>query len=128
MWHNATKQQERDALEKVRAIVKTLGPQSYIGTAFEGCFEDAESNIENDFADSYKRRLESAEEKIDRLSDELEDSKKDYEAADAFFMSHHYREAAPSMYDCTGQIFTTWYKIFKRHGQFWVYHATAMDV
>lgn len=51
-----------------------------------------------------------------------------YEAAEAYFMGHHYREAAPSMYDCTGQVFTTWYKIFKRRGQFWVYHATAMDV
>lgn len=50
------------------------------------------------------------------------------EAAEAYFLDHHYREIVPSMYDCTGQIFTTWYKIFKRRGQFWVYHATAMDV
>ena len=50
------------------------------------------------------------------------------EAADAYFMDHYYREAYPSMYDCTGQIFTTWYKIFKRRGLFWAYHSTAMDV
>lgn len=53
---------------------------------------------------------------------------KSYEAARDYFLAHYFREAAPSMYDCTGQIFTTWYKIFKRRDQFWVYHATAMDV
>lgn len=50
------------------------------------------------------------------------------EEADAYFMGHHYRECYPSAYDCTGQIFTTWYKVFRRGGQFWAYHATAMDV
>lgn len=31
-----TKQQEREALEKIRKIVSALGEGSYIGTAFEG--------------------------------------------------------------------------------------------
>lgn len=44
----ATKQQERAALEKIRKIVEELGPDSYIATAFDGCFKDAEANIEND--------------------------------------------------------------------------------
>jgi len=79
----ATKQQERDALKKIREIVATLGPQSYVATAFEGCFEDAEQNIENDFGLSMKQRVESAERKIDRLNEELEESRKDYEAAHA---------------------------------------------
>lgn len=48
--------------------------------------------------------------------------------ADAYFLDNYFRDAAPSAYDCTGQIFTTWYKIFKRRGHFWAYHATAMDV
>ena len=48
--------------------------------------------------------------------------------ADAYFMGNLYRESYPSAYDCTGQIFTTWYKIFRRGGRFWAYHATAMDV
>lgn len=48
--------------------------------------------------------------------------------AQAYFLDNYFQEAVPSMYDCTGQIFTTWYKIFKRRGQFWAYHATAMDV
>ena len=52
----ATKQQEREALEKIKAIVATLGPRSYVGTALDGCLVDAEVNIENDFGDSMKAR------------------------------------------------------------------------
>lgn len=36
-----TKEQERKALEKIRKIVEELGENSYVGTAFEGCFEIA---------------------------------------------------------------------------------------
>lgn len=64
-----TKEQERKALAKIREIVKSLGENSYVGTAFEGCFEIAEENIEYDFADSMKGRLETARECADR-SDE----------------------------------------------------------
>ena len=56
-----TKEQERKALEQIRKIVAGLGKDSYIGTAFEGCFEIAEENIENDFGCSMKQRAESAE-------------------------------------------------------------------
>ena len=63
----ATKQQERDALAAIRKMVEELGPQSYLATAFQGCFEDAESNIENDFGDSMKGRVESAEKKVSDL-------------------------------------------------------------
>ena len=48
--HMTTKEQERKALAKIKAIVEELGPDSYIGTAFEGCFEIAADNIGNDFA------------------------------------------------------------------------------
>ena len=43
-----TKDQERSALDQIRKIIESLGPDSYIGAAFEGCFDIAESNIEND--------------------------------------------------------------------------------
>lgn len=56
-----TKEQERKALEQIKKIVESLGEDSYIATAFEGCFEIAEENIENDFACSMKQRVESAE-------------------------------------------------------------------
>lgn len=60
----ATKAQEREALEKIKAIVATLGPRSYVGTALDGCLEDAEVNIENDFGDSMKARWQDAEKRV----------------------------------------------------------------
>lgn len=86
----ATKDQEREALEKIKAIVEALGPDSYIGTALDGCFEIAEENIENDFACSMKQRVEAVvventrlKEKVKELEDKLAESEKDYEAAHA---------------------------------------------
>ncbi len=60
----ASKQQERETLEKIKKLVETLGPDSYIATAFEGCFQDAEENIEDDAAFSMKDRYEKAEKDI----------------------------------------------------------------
>lgn len=84
----ATKDQEREALEKIKAILDTLGPDSYVGTALEGCLEIAEENIENDFAFSMKQRVEAAvvensrlKERVKELEDKLAESEKDYEAA-----------------------------------------------
>lgn len=79
----ASKQQERDAIAKIRAILETLGPMSYTATALEGCLEIADQNIEYDFGDSMKKRLESAEKDVARLRDQLSESVKDYEAAHA---------------------------------------------
>lgn len=86
----ASKRNERETLEIIRQMVADLGPDSYLATAFEGCFDDAESNIENDFGDSMSRRwkysesqLESAKEEIKELKERLEESKKDWEAAHA---------------------------------------------
>lgn len=56
-----TKEQERKALEQIRKIVDGLGKNSYIGIAFEGCFEIAEENIENDWGCSMKERAVKAE-------------------------------------------------------------------
>ena len=61
----ATKQQERDTLEKIRKMVEQLGPDSYLAAAFEGCFDLAADNIDNDWACS------------------MAESVKDYEAAHA---------------------------------------------
>lgn len=59
-----TKEQERKALAQIRKIVESLGEDSYIGMAFEGCFEMAAENIENDFGCSMKQRAEIAEKKL----------------------------------------------------------------
>lgn len=69
----ATKQEERDTLEAIRQMVAELGEGSYLATAFEGVFADAESNIENDFGDSMKRRWESAEEKLSVAQKKIEE-------------------------------------------------------
>jgi len=86
----ASKRNERETLEIIRQLVADLGEQSYLATAFEGCFEDAESNIENDFGDSWKRRAESlerelktAQDEIKNLREQLVESQKDWEAAHA---------------------------------------------
>lgn len=62
-----TKEQERKALEQIKKIVANLGENSYIATAFEGCFEIAAENIEDDFACSMKQRKEAAEFAEDQL-------------------------------------------------------------
>ena len=69
----ATKDQEREALEKIKAIVEALGPDSYIGTALEGCFEIAERNIENDFACSMKQSLLHYSEENDKLQAQVKE-------------------------------------------------------
>ena len=88
-----SKEQERKALEKIRKIVAELGEDSYLAAAFEGCFEDAERNIDEDAAYSMKARLESAEKEydscvktlkevreiIDRKNEEIELMKKAHE-------------------------------------------------
>lgn len=76
---SATKEQERKALEQIKKIVEGLGNNSYIGMAFEGCFEIAEENIANDSGCSMKQRAEKAQKDADYFqkaanyeSDELE--------------------------------------------------------
>lgn len=79
----ATKQQERDTLEKIRKIVEQLGPDSYLATTFEGCFDLAAENIDNDWACSMADRARRAEKRVAELEDKLTESVKDYEAAHA---------------------------------------------
>lgn len=83
-----TKEQERKALEQIKKIVNGLGENSYIGTAMAGMIEDAEENIENDFAMSWKdraetatRRFEKAEAEMVKLSQDKEMAKKELELA-----------------------------------------------
>ena len=46
----------------------------------------------------------------------------------AYFDEYEWIHAKPSMYDCTGQAFTAWRKVFKRHGKNMVYHSVGFDV
>ena len=56
------KEDERKVLKQIRGLMRSLGSDSYVATAFEGCAEIAEYNIDNDFMCSMKQRAESAEE------------------------------------------------------------------
>lgn len=57
----------------------------------------------------------------------LPDFLKSMEDAEQYFDEFERMEYMPSMYDCTGQHFTTGHKIFKRRGRFYVYHSIAID-
>ena len=50
------------------------------------------------------------------------------EEADEYFRQQEYIYYRNSAYDCTGQAFTSWYKIFERRGRFWAYHRVNFDV
>ena len=60
--------------------------------------------------------------------EELPETVKTEQAAEDWFLYHKYREVTPSPYDCTGQLFTAWYKIFQRNGKYIVYHCICRDV
>lgn len=62
-----TKADERAALELIRNILAELDPAGYVNTAFEGCCDIAESNIDNDFACSWKRSYLAADKELGRL-------------------------------------------------------------
>ena len=51
------------------------------------------------------------------------------EDADEYFREYEYIHYRPTYYDCTGQAFTSWYKIFRKpDGRFWAYHSVSLDV
>ena len=45
-----------------------------------------------------------------------------------YFHENEYIPMIPSAFDCTGQRFTAWYKVFqKSDGRFWAYHSIGFD-
>lgn len=78
-----TKEQERQAIEKIRKIVEGLGENSYVGFAMEGVLELAEDNIREDTAYSMKKNAEIAWEREDKAEKENKDLKKTVEKREA---------------------------------------------
>lgn len=76
---NATKAQERETLEKIKAMVAELGPQSYLKTAFEGVFEVAEMNIDEDAAYSFPGRVSLLEEQLKEMGSKYNAARSDTE-------------------------------------------------
>lgn len=123
----ATKEQERKALEQIRKIVEGLGENSYIGMAFEGCFEDAEGNIENDFGCSMKERWElelkkneAMEQKINEQADQIKsletkivNLQNNMAARDKALEAKDYRiaELDASRKECAAQDYEHWSKL-----------------
>lgn len=50
------------------------------------------------------------------------------EEANEWFMAKEYIESYYTYYDCTGRLFTCWYKIFQRNGRWMAYHRVNADV
>ena len=91
-----TKNDERKALEEIRKIVEALGADSYVASAFEGCFDLAEMNIRDDAAYSMKRQAENAEQQLEGMTEELKEleaakRKADSDYEDVFEENRHLR-------------------------------------
>lgn len=71
-----SKDQEFQALEKIREIVKDLGENSYIGAAMDGVLKVASENIIYDAAFSLTGKIQVAEKEVERLNTENEGLKK----------------------------------------------------
>ena len=76
---SATKEQERETLEKIKAMVAELGPQSYLKTAFEGVYEVAEMNIDEDAAYSFPGRVNILEEQLREMGSKYNAARSDVE-------------------------------------------------
>lgn len=63
----STKEEERKALAQIGKIIDGLGENSYVGTAFAGCFDIAADNIANDFSNSLQAKLDNAYAQIARV-------------------------------------------------------------
>ena len=63
-----TKDQERKALEKIRATLSTLDADGWVNIAFDGVCDQAEQNIDNDWACSYKQDADLKAQRLEDLS------------------------------------------------------------
>ena len=104
-------------------------------------YNDSVYEIKKEIRDYYKEREEERKEWLIKddgidggivlfeLPSEINSIKIDsFELAEEYFKAYEYRKCRPSMYDCTGQVFTSWYKIIKRNNKFYAYHCISFDV
>lgn len=61
-----------------------------------------------------------------QLPEELDTANK-VDAAE-WFRANRYLEYFPTPYDCSGQKFTNWFKLFRRQGHWFAYHSVSLDV
>ena len=70
-----TKEQEMKVLQQVKKLLATIDPDGWVNTAFAGCISYAETNIENDFADSYKAEAELYRARAEEYKKEANDAR-----------------------------------------------------
>lgn len=103
-------------------------------------YNDFVNEIKKEIRDYYKEREKDRKEWLIKddgidggivlfeLPSEINSIKIDsFELAEEYFKAYEYRKCRPSMYDCTGQVFTSWYKIIKRNNKFYAYHSIGFD-
>lgn len=79
----ATKEQERQAIKKIQAIIEGLGADSYIAAAMEGVLELAEDNIRDDAMYSWKQRTEAAQKELQAVNEQMKKTVIDLNTAKA---------------------------------------------
>lgn len=103
-------------------------------------YNDSVYKIKKEIRDYYKEREKDRKEWLIKddwiygsivlveLPNEINSVKIDsFELAEEYFKAYEYRKCRPSMYDCTGQVFTSWYKLIKRNNKFYAYHCISFD-
>ena len=85
-----TKQQEREILSQIAALIESAGEDSYIGAAFTGCVALARDNIDNDFCQNFPDRLDRLthdygvlSKSVDNMADEIRKLKQERAQLDA---------------------------------------------
>ena len=59
---------------------------------------------------------------------ELPEQLETQEDAEQYFNENLWIHYYPTYYDCTGQLFTGWVKVFRRRGRYMAYHAICKDI
>ena len=86
----ATKEEELKAVEKIEKIIHSLGAESYVGKALEGCLDLARRNIEDDEWNSYKSISEYWYKEYEQVYDSTKDTI--VEAEDYKKQTEYYKE------------------------------------
>lgn len=104
-----TKAEELKVLDKIDALIKSAGADSYIGPTFDGIVDICRSNIENDFGDHPLEDLEAARKKAAMLDDIAHKALADRDKLKADFdeLAAAYREAVDVVRTASGYIFAT---------------------
>ena len=115
----------RENLEFAYAVIHTLAdslPREYVDDVKRSVRRYLNKNAYQD------RRIISSDSDGMMVLVQLPESIQTREGAEEYFEANEVMEAIPSQYDCTGQLFTSWYHLFQRNGRWCAYHRICADV